>query len=123
MPRYVILRHQTPPGYARPSHWDFLLESGTVLKCWALPEPPNPGPAQSAEQLPDHRLLYLDYEGPISGGRGDVRRWDAGTFQWLVDQPGNVTVLLDGKQLRGTVRLVRVDQLSERWELAYTAER
>ena len=33
-----------------------------------------------AEVLPDHRLAYLDYEGPISGDRGSVTRWDRGTY-------------------------------------------
>lgn len=32
-----------------------------------------------AIRLPDHRRLYLDYEGPISDNRGHVRRVRAGT--------------------------------------------
>jgi hypothetical protein len=122
MPRYAILHHQTPPGYARPSHWDFLLESGAVLKCWALPAPPASGPALAAERLPDHRMIYLDYEGPISGDRGEVRQWDAGTFQWLVDQPDQVTVTLDGQRLQGTVRITCIDHSSARWQLEFVPD-
>jgi hypothetical protein len=33
------------------------------------------------DRLPDHRRVYLDYEGPISGGRGEVVRVEAGTFR------------------------------------------
>ncbi|WP_404306225.1 hypothetical protein [Neorhodopirellula lusitana] len=35
-----------------------------------------------ATRLPDHRAIYLDYDGAISGDRGDVERLATGTFQW-----------------------------------------
>ena len=35
MPRYVILQHDTPPGYPRPLHWDLMLEQGRTLRTWA----------------------------------------------------------------------------------------
>jgi hypothetical protein len=81
MPRFVILRHETPPGFARPTHWDFMLECGGALRTWALGEAPSPGCEIVAEELPDHRLTYLDYEGEVSCGRGIVTRWDAGTYE------------------------------------------
>ena len=34
------------------------------------------------EQLPEHRLVYLDYQGPVSGNRGSVSRVLDGTIQW-----------------------------------------
>jgi hypothetical protein len=83
MPRFVILRHETPPGYARATHWDLMLECAGVLRTWALPEPPSPDCELVAEELPDHRLAYLDYEGDVSGNRGRVTRWDAGTYEVL----------------------------------------
>ena len=76
MPRFVILRHDHPRGV----HFDFMLEAGGVLKTWALPEPPRPGVEMECEALGDHRLAYLDYEGPISGDRGSVVRWDRGEY-------------------------------------------
>jgi hypothetical protein len=33
--------------------------------------------------LGDHRRAYLDYQGPISGNRGEVRRAAAGTYATL----------------------------------------
>jgi DNA polymerase Ligase (LigD) len=104
MPRYVILEHDHP---AR--HWDFLLECGDVLLAWRLSAPPGPGGPVDAEQSFDHRPLYLDYEGPISGGRGRVTRWDAGTFEWEAREPGRVAVRLAGVRLRGVFRLERLD--------------
>ena len=73
-PRFTILRHDGPEGL----HWDLLLESGGVLLAWALPQFPQPGIEMTAEALPDHRLLYLGYEGPITGDRGTVAAWDRG---------------------------------------------
>ena len=67
MPRFVILSHDWPTP-----HWDFLLESGPVLRAWRLLEEPAPNRDVPAEANFDHRLLYLDYEGPLSGDRGSV---------------------------------------------------
>ncbi len=81
MPRFVILEHDHPF-----LHWDLMLEDGSVLKTWRLAQAPEQGgkPIEAAP-LGDHRALYLDYEGPVSGGRGMVRRWDAGEYEWHSD--------------------------------------
>lgn len=74
--RYAVLHHT---GIARP-HFDFLFEiepnaAGlTALRCPRWP----PEISDLLEELPEHRLIYLDYEGPISGDRGSVTRVDAG---------------------------------------------
>jgi hypothetical protein len=96
MPRFVILAHDWPTP-----HWDLLLEAGPVLRAWRLLAEPAPGRAVPAEANADHRLHYLDYEGTVTGGRGTVARWDAGTFDWLADRPGRVEVELRGARLTG----------------------
>ena len=96
MPRYVILEHDHPQ-----LHWDSMLESGQVLRTWRLAEPPRTGRAIQAEASFDHRPIYLDYEGPVRGGRGRVVRWDTGTFHWEVDEPGRVIVRFAGKRGHG----------------------
>jgi hypothetical protein len=55
--------------------------------------------------LPDHRKLYLDYEGPISGDRGEVAQWDYGTFTLLDDTDRSLLVELAGGKLSGRVEL------------------
>ncbi|WP_146439947.1 hypothetical protein [Crateriforma conspicua] len=40
----------------------------------------------TATRLPDHRTKYLEYEGPISGNRGSVRRVDSGFFRQRPDR-------------------------------------
>ena len=76
MPQFAVLIHDSPRGL----HYDFMLEAGDVLKTWALPQEPTPGLEMPCEALADHRPMYLDYEGPISGGRGTVAGWDRGTY-------------------------------------------
>ena len=81
MPRFVILRHDPAPAGDRPLHWDLMLETADRLRTWALESEPGPGRTIAARPLVDHRPEYLDYQGPLSGGRGAVSRWDAGEFR------------------------------------------
>jgi hypothetical protein len=103
MPRYVILEHDHPI-----LHWDFMLETGPILRTWRLATAPAPGQVISALFLSDHRLVYLDYEGPLSGGRGKVSRWDSGIFDWLSHQESDVAVHLHGERLQGAATLRQI---------------
>src|SRR5437764_12400592 len=87
MPRFVILEHDWPTR-----HWDLLLEAGDVLRAWRLLEEPELGQTIRAEPNADHRLMYLDYEGPVSGDRGSVKRWAAGVFQCSRNDSAEVMV-------------------------------
>jgi hypothetical protein len=102
MPRYVILDHDHPFH-----HWDFLLESGDALRAWRLLGEPQQGRPIGAEPLPDHRPRYLDYEGPISGNRGRVVRWDQGILDWELDDVDEIRVRLQGDRITGIVTLRR----------------
>ena len=103
MPRFVILEHDSPGGL----HWDLMLEQGGVLLTWALSEPPQAARNVPAEALSDHRLAYLDYEGPISGGRGSVTRWDQGTYELEHRSDDELAVVLAGRRLAGRATLSR----------------
>jgi DNA polymerase Ligase (LigD) len=100
MPRFVLLEHVW-----NGVHWDFMLETGEVLRTWAIDAPVVPGRELPARALGDHRRIYLEYEGEISGNRGRVRRVDAGTFRILVWSPEHVRVEVAGTQLVGEVDL------------------
>src|SRR5690348_11647704 len=63
MPRFAILAHDHPAP-----HWDLFLEAGPVLRSWRLAGPLVVNTPIAAAPAPDHRLVYLDYEGPVSGG-------------------------------------------------------
>ena len=105
MPRFVILEHDYPE-----LHWDFMLECAGALKTWRLAEPPaTHGELIAAVALEDHRLDYLDYEGPVSGNRGRVKRWDRGDYEgslasdsWKICVIGaglQAWALMDGKAM------------------------
>lgn len=97
MPRFALLFHECPPSLGRPSHWDLMLEREGVLLTWSLPALPAAWGGEAgiafeqidATRLADHRLAYLDYEGPISGERGSVTRVDGGEYD-VVDEAGGV---------------------------------
>ena len=105
MSRYVILRHEMPPESSRASHWDLMLEFAGSLRTWAVDELSQSGLATKAQALEDHRLEYLEYEGPISGGRGTVTRWDQGDYHVQRQSERELIVILHGKKLRGVARL------------------
>jgi hypothetical protein len=112
MPRYVLLEHDHPV-----LHWDLMLEAGDGLRTWRLAAPPQPGPVIPAVLLGNHRKMYLDYEGPVSGNRGHVVRWDAGAFTWQAEESGRVVVELEGQRLHGTAFLEQVQ--GEKWSLTF----
>jgi hypothetical protein len=100
MPRFVILEHRW-----NGVHWDLMLERGESLRTWALDAPIRPGAHIPARALGDHRLAYLNYEGQVSGGRGEVRRWDQGQYEVLEWTAERVRVRLEGDQLVGEAEL------------------
>jgi hypothetical protein len=118
MGRYVILRHDFPTRGC-DVHWDLMLEVGQVLRTWALVDTPAPGAVVAAEQLSDHRPAYLDYEGPVSGDRGSVSRWDTGQFTILSDSPGRLAMRLTGNLLNGVATLSRPSVETRAWEFTF----
>lgn len=99
--RFVVLRHEGSAKYKPGLHWDLMFESGESLRSWALTELPVAGREIEAERLPDHRLAYLDYEGPISGDRGSVGRWDSGDFELISESPEEWVLAIAGRRLSG----------------------
>lgn len=123
MLRYVILRHDMPLHADRPVHWDLMLETDIGLATWALPALPQPGADVWAQRLADHRPLYLDYEGPVSGERGTVSRWDAGEYRLDSRTPVAWQVTLCGAQLRGELTLEADAAEAGRWRVHYSPAR
>lgn len=105
--RFVLLLHILSDN----RHWDLMLERGDHLATWRLPADPSALlPAGGAGQLPaeriaDHRSAYLTYEGPVSGGRGEVKREDEGRYELLRELPDVWHVRLMGRRLDGVFEL------------------
>jgi bifunctional non-homologous end joining protein LigD len=110
--RFVVHEHKS-----KRLHYDFRLEIGGVLKSWAIPKGPSMNPADKrlAVMVPDHDLIYIDFEGVIpkgSYGAGPVVVWDTGGFIPLdTDDPqaaitqGKLSFELNGKKLKGAFAL------------------
>ncbi|HSG70363.1 MAG TPA: DNA polymerase ligase N-terminal domain-containing protein [Planctomycetaceae bacterium] len=109
---FVILEHDHPF-----IHWDFMFEEGDSLRSWRLLQEPIFEQWIDAEPLPRHRKHYLDYEGPVSGNRGQVTRWDFGTCQVNELQEEKISLILNGSRLSAKVTLERTSPDSERWKV------
>lgn len=76
--RTVFLQHILPDG---SFHFDWMIARDAAgespLMTFRLDRPLNNlsvGECLGITQLPDHRPMYLDYEGPVSRNRGTVAR-------------------------------------------------
>src|ERR1700722_11548052 len=112
MARFVVLTHDHPK-----LHWDFMLEHEGALRTWRLASPPDTDCPIYVERLGDHRIAYLDYEGPVSRNRGNVQRWDAGTYETVESTRHRVTVDLAGEKLAGVISLRQSLSLWRFWRL------
>jgi bifunctional non-homologous end joining protein LigD len=116
--RFVVHEHK-----ATKLHYDFRLEINGALKSWAVPKGPSMNPADKrlAVMVPDHELVYIDFEGIIPQniyGAGPVVVWDAGEFLPLeIDDPaaalktGKLSFELKGEKLKGAFALARMKGL------------
>lgn len=75
------------------------------------------------ERITDHRRMYLDYEGPVSGNRGIVRIWDTGLYIPLVCEENYWELRLEGSRVRGFVALSRQETEEKEWIFTMMAER
>lgn len=111
---YVIQKH-----HAGHLHYDLRLESGGVLKSWAVPKGPSLDPADRrlAIEVEDHPLDYAGFEGAIPDGEygaGTVIVWDRGTFHPQGEESfetmlkkGAAKIVIAGEKLAGGFALVR----------------
>ena len=105
MGRWVLLRHDLPDA---SWHYDWMLErpgavAGSALITFRVLERPDDPRVweMHAERLPDHRAVYLDYEGEVSGGRGRVTRIAAGSCLVMRDDEQEFSVhMLDAPMRR-----------------------
>lgn len=92
-----------------------MLEAEGVLKTWALPAWPSLTVEMECRMLPDHRLAYLEYEGEVSGGRGNVRRVEAGEYSVERRSANEWVVAITGRKLVGRVELRQTGETPSCW--------
>ena len=103
---FAILEHSG----CGPVHFDFLLEDGDVLATWRFDRSPidlEAGHQRCCRKIQDHRLLYLTYEGEISGGRGQVRRVEQGRYEQIQAGETCRRFKLEGEIMGGDFSLTR----------------
>lgn len=112
--RFVVHRHE-----ARRLHYDLRLESGGVLRSWAVPRGFSYAPSTKrlAMRTEDHPLEYLTFSGVIPKGQygaGTMTVWDEGIYEDVVGcglseglVKGELKLRLRGRRLRGEWHLVR----------------
>jgi len=109
--RFVILHHS---GYGR-DHWDLMLEQSQSLATWKVYHEPGNLTKGAIEvfRIVDHRKAYLDYEGPVSDNRGEVRRVYAGTYILLQKSEDSWQVRLKADNIAGEYEMTC--QQNDRW--------
>lgn len=118
MARYAISFHKLPPGNDRQDHWDLFLETQhKSLWTWSFSDEWGTAARFLGIRLSDHRPMYLDYDGPISGGRGTVQRIATGEYEIkrLGDDglPREITLSMNTDQV--VVSLQPIDE-SNTWQ-------
>ncbi len=109
----VLLRHETPSG----GHFDWMLATpggspGAGL--WTVRTDLAAAAWRGAgrwrlTRIADHRRQYLAYQGPLTGGRGSVRRVDAGWVRPWLWRSDEMIFDLMMSHCRGRVRVEQAD--------------
>jgi len=103
---FVILHHTRVMDGGRGDHWDWFLDwpgrlrntanrdternenvsgqldSSGLISFASVRDPREGWIGNLLQRLPPHRARYLEYEGDIGGGRGEVRRVAVGAVAW-----------------------------------------
>jgi DNA ligase D-like protein (predicted 3'-phosphoesterase) len=105
MARFVVQQHD-----ATTLHFDFRIESGGVLRSWAVPKGPSTDPADKrlAVHVDDHAMAHATYES------ANVEIWDSGWYEYagagsVADaiEAGHLRFVLHGDRLHGGFALTR----------------
>ena len=128
-PSFVIQQH-----YATALHHDFRLEMSRagvepVLVSWAVPKglPRRRGTKALAIRTEDHPFAYGSFSGAIPGGNygaGEVRIFDAGSYEIVKRDGEKITFRLEGKRLKGIYHLVKTSPANgkEQWLAILSAD-
>ncbi len=125
--RFVLLRHDVGPCFDRTteSHLDWMFATGDALATWSteLITDLESTFTITCQKLADHRLIYLDREGDLGGGRGCVQRVVAGEYLQLTSALAEVTLKAALRwQTESGVRRGLLEIVQRRGEKLSTAE-
>ena len=118
MLRFVIQEHVR----AEQVHWDLMLEKAGSLVTFQTPQPPQKWCQEpfTGTKICNHRLKYLTYEGPLSGGRGSVQIAAAGWYEPMQITEDYWRVSLQSDKISGKLELKLLQD--DRWQLTFHGE-
>jgi len=101
-----------------------MLEMQGVLRTWALDDQPtSTGPMTTkAQPLGDHRLTYLEFEGPLGNDRGSVRQVESGIYECFREDADCVRFRLSGRKIAGMVEIRLQTGKDSYWRLDWSSE-
>ena len=115
MPRFVILHHHQIEN----PHWDLMLERDESLATWQVAANPATWSANpiTCRRIFDHRKKYLNYQGPLSDDRGQVKRHETGNFHPIEISERHWSIELQSQKLTGTLSLTQITD--DQWYLYF----
>ncbi len=123
--RFAVLKHVRQTDI----HWDLLLQlpDRPLLATWQIRVAPAAWNSQfeaiPAIAIPDHRLIYLDFQGEIPGDRGHVTHVDGGVLKLQRAEENFINGYLQGHNLNGPLALTRPKtdrpEASQHWQLEF----
>jgi hypothetical protein len=112
--KFVIHYHLT-----EKDHFDFMLEEDDSLLTWRIEphlfEDLKKGLAIESQQISSHRKEYLNYQGPISCGRGSVKLVDSGSCK----KTGGNSLFLSGKIFHGNLNIQEMNSAHKIFIFSY----
>ncbi len=103
--QFVIHKHITPAGI----HWDWMLEGEGTLRTWRVNCPPQEVGQEPirADEIADHDVRFLAYEGPVQQNTAEVKREDRGRLTVLKRTDSQILFCLEGQVLSGCFAFCR----------------
>lgn len=115
----MLLRHKLPDG---SWHFDWLIDRGSALPLVSfrvLERVDIPTITEFfADRIGDHRREYLQYEGPVSDGRGNVQRMASGIVESLSEDPDHFQITVSFGTSRRSWTGTRIDAGRWRFEVS-----
>lgn len=115
--KYVIQHHITAN-----SHFDFMIDNGESLDTWQIHEsdilPLMSGEPVITKLIQPHRRDYLEYEGPVSRGRGRVEIYDTGKYNVIFREKDLILLNLRGNKLSGKIEIKKTSGSS--WKIFFS---
>ncbi len=91
-----------------------------MLMTWELSSLLTSQNKQVVRRLANHRMLYLDFQGPLSNDRGTVKLIDSGSLEWMTLESERLIARLEGQTIAGRLTLVSETSLiDDVWHLTF----